>query len=548
MARTPEPSPAAKAGAGPTSTAAPSGGTARLVSPASFNFDTFDAQRTGEASVAEVLGRTHSRLVNWSGFPDAVVVGDLARAWEQRDATSWAFHLDPAARWQDREPLNGRAVTADDVAQDLQRRIALAAAESLPTAQRAGDVERILRVTAPDPVTVVVESSAPDPFLLDTLAGRFAVVQAPEAVERFSGTWAQQRPEEVVGSGAVRAQWIDDGVLRFAARAGGHVRPILDAIEVYQPTRDVSSFLAGREDEFLARDRRDAEAIRAASADVITEFDRFEGSPVLSTFSIAGPPWNDPSFALPSAPRSIGRSLRGGCLPGGPQRAGRSVRRRPSSRWTRSRWLASAATGRICQGRRGRENALERGRGTSAGDRRGGLPEHLRSVVQRVGDRDGDAERSARRPVSGVGRDVHDDFAEGCGWDVRERAVRVLVRMGRAVAVSRSNTGVRRSIRRTGERVRCCIEPEQPFGRALRCDADRSRCVGPTGAGSRRRRTAACRGVCGDPVVVAAQRAFPMAPADGRGGDAVLDAASRRAVIGRPHGRRRLRGLPNVTP
>ncbi len=206
VARTPEPSPAAKAGAGPTSTAAPSGGTARLVSPASFNFDTFDAQRTGEASVAEVLGRTHSRLVNWSGFPNAVVVGDLARAWEQRDATSWAFHLDPAARWQDREPLNGRAVTADDVARDLQRRIALAAAGSLPTAQRAGDVERILRVTAPDPVTVVVESSAPDPFLLDTLAGRFAVVQAPEAVERFSGTWAQQRPEEVVGSGAVRAQ------------------------------------------------------------------------------------------------------------------------------------------------------------------------------------------------------------------------------------------------------------------------------------------------------------------------------------------------------
>ena len=76
------------------------------------------------------------------------------------------------------------------------------------------------------------------------------------------------------------------------------MRPILDAIEVYQPTRDVSSFLAGQEDEFLARDGRDAEAIRAASADGITEFDRFEGSPVLSTFSIAGPPWNDPKLRL----------------------------------------------------------------------------------------------------------------------------------------------------------------------------------------------------------------------------------------------------------
>src|SRR5215213_3968734 len=44
----------------------PRGGRQVIVSPSAFSIDTFDAQLTGESSAVEILGRTHSRLVQWT--------------------------------------------------------------------------------------------------------------------------------------------------------------------------------------------------------------------------------------------------------------------------------------------------------------------------------------------------------------------------------------------------------------------------------------------------------------------------------------------------
>ena len=57
------------------------GGSAAIVSPASLNFDTFDAQLSGSPAVVEILGRTHSRLLNWNGRGDRTLIGDLAARW-----------------------------------------------------------------------------------------------------------------------------------------------------------------------------------------------------------------------------------------------------------------------------------------------------------------------------------------------------------------------------------------------------------------------------------------------------------------------------------
>jgi peptide/nickel transport system substrate-binding protein len=278
--------------------AGPIGGVARVVAPASFNFDTFDGQRTGEVSVAEVLGRTHSRLVTWTGFPDATVAGDLATAWEQPDANTWTFHLDPAARWQERAPLNGRALTANDVLKHFERTAALVAAGGLPQAQRGTDFGTIRRVTAPDSTTVVVETELPDPFLLDTLAGRFALIQAPEAVAAFADSWNEQRPEQVVGSGPFTFTGLTAGVLRFASWPGGHRQAFVTGIEVSEPGRDVDAFVTRNVDEFLARDRRDTGAIRGKKDAGIGELDRFEDSPVISSFSTGGAPWDNPGLRI----------------------------------------------------------------------------------------------------------------------------------------------------------------------------------------------------------------------------------------------------------
>ena len=282
----------------PSPTPVPQGGIARIVSAGRFNFDTFDAQRSGEPSVIEVLGRTHSRLVDWGNFDDPKLVAGLAASWEQPDDRSLVLHLDPRAMWhgtgwRGTGAIGPRRVTAEDIVLHLDRAMALARGK-LPLAQRAGDYRQWSRVFAPDAATVVIEAGAFDPFSLHTLAGRFALVQAPEAVSTFEGSWHELRPDSLVGSCAFRfKERGKDGVLSFDAAHGGHREPNLSGIEVFE-SGSADELLAMRRDEWVARDRRDALALRKEPR--LVEEARYEDSPVISTFFTGAPPWNNPDL------------------------------------------------------------------------------------------------------------------------------------------------------------------------------------------------------------------------------------------------------------
>jgi len=294
-----------------------------VVATARFNFDTFDALRAGEPSVGEVLGRTHSRVVQWAAFAEPRLEGDLARAWERPDRLTWVLHLDPAARWQDISPVNGRPVTADDIVEHLSRALGIANSEPQPALQRATDYLSIRRVTASSADRVVIETSRPDPFLAGTLAGRFALVQAPEAVATFEKSWHEHRPDQAVGSGPFQSVAQDrDGTLRFRAHSGGHRLPLLDGLAVSEPFDEVERFVRMDVDEVVTRDRRDAARVRAASP-AAGERPRFEDSPVISTLFVGAPPWDNPDLrrALSGAlnRQELGRRLFGErAAPSGP--------------------------------------------------------------------------------------------------------------------------------------------------------------------------------------------------------------------------------------
>lgn len=241
----------------------------------------------------EVLGRTHSRLVDWARFENPSLTAGLAQRWEQPDQRTLILHLDPRALWQGAGVIASRHVTADDIVQHFKRQLALRSARQ-PLGQRPGDYAHWANVTALDTQTVRIETDAPDPFLLHTLAGRFALVQPPEAVEAFAPEWDKFRPDTVMGSGPFRfKERRGDGALAFAAVRGGHSEPNLSGIEVFEPgaPEDLLSF---RRDEFLARDRRDAAALRKEPR--LVEASRYEDSPVISTFFIGAPPWNNPDL------------------------------------------------------------------------------------------------------------------------------------------------------------------------------------------------------------------------------------------------------------
>lgn len=288
------PTPTLEATKFPTATPVPRGGLMRIASAARFSFDTFDAHRTGETSVAEVLARTHSRLLEWEDFGAATLRGDLAAGWQQPDDRTIILELTPNARWHDRQPLNGRPVTADDIIASLQRKLTLAREGGLPIVQRAAEWLSFERIESTAPDTIAVTLSEPDPLALATLAGEFALIQAPEAVAAFESTWQDIEPESVIGSGPWQYTGYREAALVLERFDGGHRTANLDGLRVTEPFDIVERLLAGELDEAIARDRRDAAAVREAGG--FQELPRFEREPVISTFAIDGPPWNNPQL------------------------------------------------------------------------------------------------------------------------------------------------------------------------------------------------------------------------------------------------------------
>lgn len=294
----PGPLPSATAPLATPTPVRPHGGRARLASPDTFTFDTFDAQRSGEPSVVEVLGRALSRVVQWTSFARGEIGPDLAASWEQPDQQTLILDLDRAARWQERAPVNGRAFTAADLVAHIERTLSLAAGGKLPLNQRSGDFATIARVSAPADSTVTIATSRPDPFLIGTLASRFALVQAPEVVRAFEARWHEARPDQVIGTGPFLFESNTSGILSFTAFARGHRSPLLAGLEVGEPANEAALFEAKRLDEALTRDRRDATMIETQLGTRVQEFERFEESPVLSTLFVGSPPWNNPSLTL----------------------------------------------------------------------------------------------------------------------------------------------------------------------------------------------------------------------------------------------------------
>lgn len=284
--------PTPKPTAVPTPTMPKPGGSQTITAPGSFNFDTFDAQLTGESGVVEVLGRTHSRLVQWAA---GALTGDLAQRWETPDAQTVVLHLEPAARWQPRAPLNGRAVTADDVVAHLKRSLQIAAGGKAPLAQRYHAYASIASVDAPAAGQVRIRLNAPDEFMLDTLASEFALIQAPEAVAAFAGQWSKLDSDHVVGSGPWLFDWADDGV-KFTAWRDGHRKPLLDELHVVEPADAAKRFGDGSLDEAMVFDRRDAAKLRAAASGGAVAPFRVQRELVMSSFFIGAPPWNNPDL------------------------------------------------------------------------------------------------------------------------------------------------------------------------------------------------------------------------------------------------------------
>src|SRR5207237_1784029 len=136
-------------------------------------------QTTSSFTAGYGVGLWFSRLVKVDvrvPVPATIPVPDLAESWEQPDDTTYLFKLRANARWQNISPVNGRAVTVDDLLYSLDR----IRTPGFPNASALGAVAKIEAV---DRMTIKLSLSRPGADFLVDLSGGNNAILAKENVE-----------------------------------------------------------------------------------------------------------------------------------------------------------------------------------------------------------------------------------------------------------------------------------------------------------------------------------------------------------------------------
>ena len=194
---------------------------------------------------------THSRLLRHKAGPAIQpgtfpIEGDLAESWTQPNETTYIFKLRKGVRWQNKPPVNGRELTAEDVVYSVER------FKTVTGNANAYMLSSVDKVEATDKHTVKFTLKEPYVWFLDMLANSHAVaIIAKECVDKFGDL---KKPESVVGSGP----WMLDSYrpnvgYTFVRNPGYFVagQPYIDKVEVGVDEDNASrmaAFISGKYD------------------------------------------------------------------------------------------------------------------------------------------------------------------------------------------------------------------------------------------------------------------------------------------------------------
>ena len=125
------------------------------------------------------------RSMTSSDTPLWSLTGSLAESWETPDDTTIVLNIRQGVHWHDKPPMNGRELTADDIAYNYHRYLGLGSGftEAAPGAGPLAAVG-VESVTATDQWTVVLELERPNPVALFTLLQWYTFdIHPPEVIE-----------------------------------------------------------------------------------------------------------------------------------------------------------------------------------------------------------------------------------------------------------------------------------------------------------------------------------------------------------------------------
>jgi peptide/nickel transport system substrate-binding protein len=215
------------------------GGTLRYVWQGTSHLDVHQDSISGAQAIVSAVYDRLLRFQDVEQLPEP----DIASAMpEQPDQTTYIFKIREGVKFHNKPPVNGRVLTAQDVAFSLNR-----ARTPDPLFVHGGDLINVDTIEATDNSTLRITTKSPDAVLLTTLASYQFIMLAPETVERFSNV---KTGEAAIGTGPfmVKSFSPDTGAeLERHPNYWVEGQPYLDSMKqlLLSPADAWSQFLAG---------------------------------------------------------------------------------------------------------------------------------------------------------------------------------------------------------------------------------------------------------------------------------------------------------------
>jgi peptide/nickel transport system substrate-binding protein len=191
----------------------------------------FDPHLTIAPATHFTLSLVYSRLVRHKVGPEVqpgtfIVEPDLAERWEELDDTTYVFHLRKGVRWQNKPPLNGRELVAEDIKFTYDRFLT---EKGNPNRYILEPVDRVEVV---DRYTVKFLLKEPYVWLVSALAYPWSMwVVAPEVVQQYGDL---KKPETAIGTGPFVLERYEPNVKAVLTRHPEYFRhgqPYVDGVD-----------------------------------------------------------------------------------------------------------------------------------------------------------------------------------------------------------------------------------------------------------------------------------------------------------------------------
>ena len=150
-------------------------------------------------------------------LPTSVLTGQLAESWDVSDPLTYIFRIRQGVHWHDKEPMNGRELTADDIVFNYHRFLGLGSGFTEPSPRYTGGLGAALpleSVTAPDQRTVVFKLKHP---ILDgpLKIANNAHMMPPEVIKR-DGNINRTDWQNLVGTGPYEiTDWVEESSITY---------------------------------------------------------------------------------------------------------------------------------------------------------------------------------------------------------------------------------------------------------------------------------------------------------------------------------------------